>query len=109
MEASETDSTPEEGTESQPQGEAPAGAKTDTKTGSGKRRRRQPKQASEQTEPESKPPPDPTFTKARLIAESDQFFGASSHEVAGALAGVDDEELTVVDAQAKLHHWRGGK
>lgn len=46
-----------------------------------------------------------TYSKERLIAEGSDFLGYPPHVVAGGLADVDDDELTVADAKSAVAAW----
>lgn len=48
---------------------------------------------------------DRTYSKDRLIADATDFLGCPPHVAAGALADLDDDELTVGDAKSAVAAW----
>lgn len=46
-----------------------------------------------------------TIPKERLIEEADAYLGHPPHVAAGALHGVEDEELTVDQAKERVDDW----
>lgn len=45
------------------------------------------------------------FARQRLVQDAYGFFRCPGHVVAGALAGVDKEQLTLPEAQAAIDEW----